>query len=137
MIPQFAVLCGVILAHAQPATASGVIRSTTRLVEISVVVLDKKSNQVTGLTRGDFQMLDEGVQRNISFFTGAGVAPAAAGRAPATTGQSGATPAAITVSNREGMPPGSNSVSIILIDEANTAWTDLLFARAQVLRFLR
>jgi hypothetical protein len=93
VIPQFAVLCGVILAHAQPATASGVIRSTTRLVEISVVVLDKKSNQVTGLTRGDFQMLDEGVQRNISFFTGAGVAPAAAGRAPATTGQSGATPA--------------------------------------------
>jgi VWFA-related protein len=49
----------------QPA----VLRSTTRLVEVNVIVQDKQGAPVKGLTRGDFTVLDGGQKQEISSFS--------------------------------------------------------------------
>src|SRR5271166_5779546 len=46
-----------------------VIRSTVRLVQVSVVVEDKKGNPVTDLKQEDFTLLDDGKPERIAFFT--------------------------------------------------------------------
>ncbi len=44
------------------------IGARTDLVRLDVSVLDKRGNFVAGLTRGDFQVLDNGIERPITFF---------------------------------------------------------------------
>ena len=53
-----------------------VIRSTVRLVQVSVVVEDKKGNPVTNLKPEDFTLLDDGNPQKIAFFTPATPPPA-------------------------------------------------------------
>lgn len=45
------------------------IRSTTRLVQVSVIVTDKKGEPVSGLSKQDFAVLDEGKTQEIAFFS--------------------------------------------------------------------
>ena len=49
----------------QPAP---VFRTGTRLVEVTVTVLDKKGNAVSGLGQTDFTILDEGKPRPVALF---------------------------------------------------------------------
>ena len=49
----------------QPAP---VFRTGTRLVEVTVTVLDKKGNAVSGLGQTDFTILDEGKSRPVALF---------------------------------------------------------------------
>ena len=44
-----------------------VIRSTVRLVQVSVVVEDKKGNPVTNLKPEDFTLLDDGTPADIEY----------------------------------------------------------------------
>ncbi len=129
-------------AHADSPQASAgqpsspVIRVNTRLVELSVTVLDKHSRPVIDLKRDDFQVFDDGVLREISFFSGAGLAHPNPASAPVAPQPAGALPAR-TFSNRTEEDSGSNSVTGVLIDEANTSWEDLAFARGRIIQFLR
>jgi VWFA-related protein len=113
-------------ANTAPQT-SQVIRSTTRLVQVSVVVQDKKGNPITGLRKEDFTILDEGKRQDIAFF---------ASSAPART-----TPSLLpsnVFTNRydlKGEDPGA--VTIVLFDWLNTSVDDQAFVRQQVLRFLQ
>src|SRR6266545_4426322 len=54
-----------------------VFRAGTKLVEVTVTVLDKKGNAVTGLEPADFTLLDDGKARELALFRFDG-APAAA-----------------------------------------------------------
>jgi len=45
------------------------LRTETRLVEIDAVVRDRQGHPAAGLTKGDFQILDEGKSREISAFS--------------------------------------------------------------------
>src|SRR5260370_3517227 len=47
---------------------SPTIKVTTRLVQVSVVVHDKKGQPVPDLTKGDFALLDRGKEQTISVF---------------------------------------------------------------------
>jgi hypothetical protein len=47
--------------QAAPAQALPLLRATTRLVQVSVVVHDKKGEPVLGLTKDDFDITDAGV----------------------------------------------------------------------------
>ena len=62
--PQQSILVTA-LAGQQPAP---VFRAGTKLVEVTVTVLDKKGHAVAGLEGNDFTILDEGKPRPVAFF---------------------------------------------------------------------
>jgi Ca-activated chloride channel homolog len=55
---------------AKEATAEASFRSSTNLVVIPVSVTDGSNRFVLGLQKGDFQILDDGVEQTISHFSG-------------------------------------------------------------------
>jgi len=113
----------------QANPAPPVVRVTTRMVQVNVIVHDRDGKPVAGLTKGDFHILDEGEPQTISFF------------AEQTTRLT--VPAATQVSTKvfsnhaeeqAGVP---TSVTVILLDWLNTAQHSMAFARPQVIKFLR
>jgi len=112
----------------QQQSAPPVIRSTTRLVQLSVVVQNKKGEPVTNLTKDDFTVLDEGKPQEIANFAASGP--------PRTNPQRLLPPNVFT--NRydlKGQDPGT--VTVILFDALNTAPADQSYVRQQILRFLQ
>jgi VWFA-related protein len=104
------------------------IRSSTRLVQVSVIVRDKKGNPITGLKKEDFSILDEGKPQNIAFFSS---------ETPAPTKPPNPLPPNV-FTNRfdlKGEDPGA--VTIILFDALNTSPQDQSYVRKQVISFLK
>jgi VWFA-related protein len=105
------------------------IRSTTRLVQVSIVVTDKKGEPVTGLKKEDFTLLDESKPQEIAFFNAETPTPL------------GGTPPALppnVFTNRfdlKGQDPGA--VTVVLFDSLNTAVQDQAYVRKQVIKFLQ
>jgi VWFA-related protein len=111
-------------ANQQP----NVIRSSTRLVQLSVIAQDAKGDPLTDLKKEDFTVLDEGKRQNIAFFSCGAPPPAAA--PPALPSN--------FFTNRydlKGEDPGP--VTVILFDSLNTSPEDQSFVRKQILRFLQ
>lgn len=114
----------------QPAP-SPLIRTDTRLVEVEVVVRDK-NGPVSGLTRDEFTLLDQGKPQPIAVFNG-GVA-----------GQPGVVQARLSaplppgaVSNRMGRPGHSTSgATVLLLDQLNTSIDNQGYSRGQLLKYL-
>jgi VWFA-related protein len=107
---------------------SQTIRSSTRLVQLSVIAQDGKGEPIPGLKKEDFTVLDEGKQQNIAFFSCGPPLPASP-------------PPALPpnyFTNRfdlKGEDPGA--VTVILFDSLNTSSQDQSFVRKQILRFLQ
>jgi VWFA-related protein len=116
-------------ADANPANLqSQTIRSSTRLVQLSVIAQDGKGEPITGLKKEDFTVLDEGKPQNIAFFS-CGASPPAS-PPPALPSN--------YFTNRfdlKGEDPGA--VTVILFDSLNTSSQDQSFVRKQILRFLQ
>lgn len=112
---------------AQARESGGVLRSTTRLVEVNVIVQDKKGNPVKGLTKDDFKLLDQGQPQNISLVYSDADAPAAASASTA--------PLPPNVYTNRSVVPGN--VTVILFDALNTTIQDQQYARDQVIKVLR
>jgi VWFA-related protein len=115
----------------QPASvqAPAVIRSTTRLVQLNVIVHNKKGDPVQGLKKEDFTVLDEGQEQHLATFSANGAGPPD----PSST----ATLPPNVFSNRfdqSGQAPGN--VTVILFDALNTEFLDQAYARQQVVKFL-
>jgi VWFA-related protein len=110
----------------QTRSTTDVIRTTTHLVEVNVIVQDKNGLPVTGLKKENFTILDQGKPQQIAFFS-------------ATTPTRG-TPHSLApnvFTNRydlEGYDPGATIV--ILFDALNTSFEDQVYARRHILRFL-
>ena len=125
--------------QSHPDTASDpqetVIHSAVRLVQVSVVVEDKKGNPVTDLKPEDFSVLDEGKPQKIAFFTAAVPPPAT----PAPSPKPVALLPANAFTNRFDLkgedPPGA--VTVVLFDALNTAPEDQSFVRKEVIHFLQ
>jgi len=113
-----------------PQDSAVTLRSSTRLVQLNVVVQNRKGEPVHNLTRDHFTLFDQGVPQKIAVFS---VQSAAPGKP---------TPAGATASNifsnrfdQAGQPAGS--VTVILFDALNTPILDQSRAREQVVKFLR
>jgi VWFA-related protein len=116
-------------AAAQAASqAPALIRSTTRLVQISVVVHDKHGNPISGLTKEDFEVLDEKKPQAIQVFS-------EETNQPPTTAPAPLPPDTYTnrLAEQAGVP---TSVTVILLDGLNTKFSDQRQARQQVIKFL-
>jgi VWFA-related protein len=128
-------------AGPSPVPEAGfVLRQAARLVDVDVVAYDAKGHPVTGLKPEDFEIYDNGRKQKVQFASqAANLTTQLSGPA---TGQLGNQPA---FSNRPATVADTNpqnadqegSVTVLLIDSSNLAWTDLTSARQQMLRFLR
>lgn len=123
----------VLLTQARPPEAAQdrpTFRVSTRLVEVSVVVRGRDGRPITDLTAGDFQLFDGGAEQRIELFstdarTDARPTPFAAGRPAASPG---------TFSNQVDR---RGSATVVLFDKLNTAAADQIFARENLVAFLK
>jgi VWFA-related protein len=104
-------------------------RRTTQLVRVSVVVRDPHGNPVTGLTPDDFILLDDGRPQAIQHFAVTTNQPVDLYTPPLE---------ADTYSNRlEDHARIPDSVTVIVLDGANTRFEDQAYARRQTVKFLQ
>jgi len=99
------------------------VKTTSRLVVLDVVVTDKKGNLVTGLKREDFAVTEAKEPQTILNFE----APGAQQVPPEVTINSTA--------DLDRLAPRA-PVNIILLDEFNTRFEDMAFARYSLKKFL-
>jgi VWFA-related protein len=119
---------GVLLAQ-QTDQPPVVLKATTRLVQVSVIAQDGKGQPVTDLKKDDFRIKVNGKDQPIKIFSmdSSGALPQSETKLP---------PDVFT--NRMDVKPGQqSSVTIILLDTLNTRWADQVYAKAQVIRYLR
>ncbi len=122
----------------QQSSAPAVLKSSTRLVEVSVVVKDEHGSPVTNLNSKDFELLDNGKRQEIRLFNAADPRSGPA----RTVSVSGPQSNSMISNRRPADPASSNPVTVILIDARNTyspermAWTELVYARDQLIKFL-
>jgi len=106
-----------------------VLRTTTRLIQVSVVAHDSHGNPITDLRQEDFRLFDNGQEEKISFFSkdSSEVVPESAPALPPDTWSN--------VASRKGGTPVN--LTVILFDQVNTAAVDQANARNQIIRFLK
>jgi VWFA-related protein len=105
-----------------------VLRVTTHLVLVSVIVQDKSGNPVTDLKKEDFTLLEHGKPQVISTF-----ALESSRALPRTVA---ALPPNTFTNRLEQRMEAPTSISVILIDGMNTAIQDQSYARANIIKFL-
>jgi VWFA-related protein len=116
-------------------TAPPTFHVSTRLIQVNVIVHDKKGDPAMGLTKDQFTLSDQGALQRITFFSDQCSSkqpdrPSAVAVGPAPSG------GANFFSNREGASTAA-SVTAILFDSLNTDFMDTGFARARVEKFLK
>jgi VWFA-related protein len=112
-----------------------VITVGTRLVQVDVLVRDK-IGPVTGLTRDDFTILDQGRRQEIAVFSSTADVRNAAAALTAATPAAPLPPGA--VSNR--VSPAGRPVAgatVILFDQLNTNFDNQAYAREGLLKYLQ
>jgi len=125
---QIFAAAGILLAQ-QTDQPPVVLKATTRLVQVSVIAQDGKGQPVTDLKKDDFRIKVNGKDQPIKIFSmdSSGALPQSETKLP---------PDVFT--NRMDVKPGQqSSVTIILLDTLNTKWADQVYAKAQVIRYLR
>lgn len=132
-----AALCILGLVMAVPGQAPGppgepqqpVLRVTTRLVQVNVIVQDRKGQPVAGLKQDEFVLLENGKERKLAVFSETANLPREQAPEP---------PPPRTSSNRQQRKAGTpNSLTIILLDGLNTRFEHQAEARAGIIHFLR
>ncbi len=118
----------ILSAQQAPADVPSItIRVNTRLVVLDVVVLDKKGHPVTGLKPDDFTLEENGKKQKVSVF----VPPGIADRAVATT----LVPTGVLSNHPENVSP-AGVPTVLLLDAANSSFTNQSYARSQMLKYV-
>ena len=123
------------LLYSQPPStpAQPIIRVSTRLIQINVVV-QHKNEPVTDLKKDDFEIFDQGKKQQVATFSmeSGELPPAvAAARAKIVLPQN-------TFKNRAELRPTSpNAVTVLLLDGLNTKFEDQVYAKRQLIAFLK
>ena len=129
--------CALTVGTAQGQMSNPVIRVTSRLVEVSVVVHDKKGEPVSDLTQDDFVLYDKGEEQKIRQFavnsenTKPEDVPAMA------EGVVSNRFVTVRVNDKLQMVRLPDSLTVILIDGLNTRFPDQAQAKAALSKFIR
>jgi VWFA-related protein len=126
MKQAIALIAAAFVLAAQEPVEPPVIRVTTRLVEVSVVVHDKSGAPVSDLTRDDFRVFDRGKQQKVALFF----------RNASRRVQSPPAPPGIFTNRRHEGSEAAGGVTVFLLDGLNTRFMDQVQARKQFLRIL-
>jgi VWFA-related protein len=116
-----------LLPQGVPAQEGPVLRSTTRLVQISVIVQDAKGQAITALKRENFSVYDEGKIQNIATF---------ASEIPAPDQKRSALPFNIFTNRFDLLGQAPSTATVVLFDALNTQPQDQANVRLQILKFL-
>ena len=108
-----------------PAQSGVTLRTTTTLVQLSVVAHDSKGRAVTDLKKEDFELFDNGKPQDIAVFTADTAAPAPRAAALKAFPEDVVSPAAT---------PRGNAV--ILLDYLNSGFIPAAWARVEIVRLL-
>lgn len=108
-------------------TPEPVIRVTTRLVTVSVVVRSK-GQPVTDLTARDFEIFDRGKPQKVAFF--------AMNSARAASTAAARTPKNVFTNRGEAREEAPSTATVVLVDGLNTEFGDQAYARDHIRRFL-
>jgi VWFA-related protein len=113
-------------ARAQAVPQSG-IKVSVRLVTLDVVVTDRKGNPVTNLTPADFRVYEDAQLQTIKNFE-----PPSAHAMPMPGGKR-----EVVVASAADLPKiGNAPVTLLVLDELNTAFSDMSFARQSLQKYL-
>jgi len=118
---------------AEGAPTNPVFRSTTRLVQVDVVVTDKQGRPIPGLKQSDFTVMQDGKPQQVRVFE-------------PHTGSTGG-PGSTAAVNTPKLPPNTysnhpsaataDSWTIVLFDLLNTPTADQEYSRKQLIELLR
>ncbi len=110
--------CVIVLASMCAfAQETPLLRTTTRAVVLDVTVTDQHGNPVKGLTKNDFVVLEDGARQSIASFESS----ATEARQPTGPGQATESP----------------SQTVIILDELNTHFVDIAYARWSLEKYLK
>jgi VWFA-related protein len=112
------------------------IRVTTRLVQVNVVVLNKKGEPVGDLTEKDFTVFDKGQEQKIAFFSKEGAEDSPTNLPPLAPGVVSNRYANYTSGGQTHLAPLPTSVTMILLDGLNTAFDDQLYSKEALIKVL-
>jgi len=119
----------LLLAQSAPPPVGAphsVFRSRTRIVILDVVVTDKKGKPVSGLKQSDFTILEDKTPQTIRSFE----APELHVMPPAPANQP-------VVTSAKDLPKiGNAPVTIMVLDELNTSFADMAYARQSLQKYL-
>ena len=115
------------------------LRTTTRLVDVTLVAYDKKGHPVATSKPADLEVYDNGRKEEIRFFNpvNAEAVPAAGGQLDARSGQEADLHESIASGTCGCHGAADLNSTILMIDASNVAFSDLTRARAEMLRFLK
>lgn len=125
------------LPSQDPAAPEFTLRTTTRMVSLTVVVRDKTGAPVPGLRAADFTVLDEGKPQTLSAFSAAGEpeSPSAGAAIAARMALPPQLPPGV-FANFDTAAQAPRHAAVILLDGLSTSVSDQRFARLQILKFL-
>ncbi len=133
MRPFLGCLFAAALATPAPVQEEpAVLRVTARLVQVNVIVHDRKGQPVSGLTKDDFILFDGKQEQRITHFSAEPSMPGAT----AAVQRPAPLPAGVYTNRPELRANAPSSVTAILLDGLNTRWEDQAYARRQVINFL-
>jgi VWFA-related protein len=124
------------LASPQSAPAD-TIRITSRIVYVDVVVHDYAGHTVHGLPRKDFHIFEDGKPQTIDYFSEYNFHPSPASVQTSASAQTSAPTPSPRFTNVISRGTSLGPINIILFDMANTPAEDQLYARLQLIKFLR
>jgi VWFA-related protein len=107
-----------------------IIRSTTRLINVNVVVTDRQGRPVQGLTSDDFKLFDNGRPEKIAFFSTSEVRTTTSDSVPSPP------PGEYTNDTHRSGPAGQGA-TIILFDTLNSAYLSQAYSLEKIRIFLR
>jgi len=116
-----------------PASQTGIptIRASVQLVEVPVIVKDRRGEPVTGLKKEDFEVYDNNLRQDVRVFLEEGSElKTAETKAP----EASRNPVFSNLETHRRMPGGS---TFILIDTHGMDWAERAYVRLEIVRFLR
>src|SRR5215831_10038510 len=129
-------LAGMQLGAQSGTQEDGVLKVTTRLVQISVVVHDKNGMPVRDLTKEDFALFDKGQEQKILFFSKESSEVPLVNAPPLEPGVVSNRFANFTSGGQKHLAPLPTSLTVILLDGLNTSFTDQHYAKEALIKFL-
>lgn len=109
-------------------TEKATIRTTTRLVQVSVIAQDKHGRLVSDMSREDFRLFEEGQEQKLQFFS------VTSDHATPTAGTS--PPPGVWTNQALKAAGAPANLTLILLDGLNTSIRDVPYARRQLVSFL-